>query len=132
MKIGQQLEVRLAHNNKSIWSGKIKSLAPAPEKDAFGIGRFNVNVVFEAKNSNLRTGLEGVAKLYLNLEKNKLRVPRSAILMEEEKAYVSLPIKDGVKKHPVEVLFAGDEYVAIKSGLAEREKIYKAYVASAN
>lgn len=128
MQIGQGVDISLAHLQNRKWKGKIKSLAPISERDAFGIGRFQVNVIFSAPEKSIRTGLEGMGSFYIKKLPDQLRVPRSSVYFDRENYFVTLPHQKGVERRRIAVTYVGDEYVAVGSGLNQGDVVYKSFV----
>ena len=128
MSIGQPVNINLAYLTQEPWQGTIKSLYTLGEKNNYGIGRFNVNAVFTSTHENIRSGLEGRAKITIQELKNQLRVPRSAVEKLDDLYFVSLPSKEGPKRHRIQVGLVGDEYIAVTSGLIAGNKIYTTYL----
>ncbi|MBN1805125.1 MAG: efflux RND transporter periplasmic adaptor subunit [Sedimentisphaerales bacterium] len=122
----QPAEITIAAFPDKVFTGKVLKKAPLADPDQSlnpDLKVYSTDVGIEGTHDALKTGMTGKVKILINELKDVLYVPIQSVVTVDGKevCYVK---KDGdTEKREVETGLFNDNFVEIKSGLAEGEKV---------
>lgn len=144
MKVGTITEVTVDSSRGTIFMGKVSKVAPAASNATASSGsaattssqtviRFPVEIQVDKSDPRLKPGMSARCAVIVNREKDVVRVPKNCVKGEGKTGTADIvtptvkPTKDGatetVTVRTVEVGLRGDDFVEVKSGLKEGEKV---------
>lgn len=124
LSVGQKADIVLdAYGADAVFPGTIVSINPA-ETIVDGVPVYETKVVFDAKDSRIRSGMTATATIVAKRADNVLAVPASFIHDEKDESFVYVMADDATEKRIITPGLRGsDSFVEISSGLDEGEKV---------
>jgi RND family efflux transporter MFP subunit len=123
IKQGQEVKLSLdAYPDKSLES-KVGRIDFASFINSTGATAYHVKISLPKDSDNLKLGMNGDAEILLESRKDILFVPVTAIVEEEDKAYVWKIVDGKAVKVEVKTGISSLEVIEIMEGLNEGEKI---------
>ncbi|MCE9634523.1 MAG: efflux RND transporter periplasmic adaptor subunit [Planctomycetes bacterium] len=129
VKPGQKAYVNVESAREVQLEGKVARIAAVAAQQNMrwsdGVKRFNVEVAIEGDLANvkLKPGLSGKVEILLDELKGVLAVPQQAVFAQRGKFHVFRRVGDGAERAPVEIDQGNSQYVVIKSGLSDGDRI---------
>lgn len=108
---------------EKIYKGKITWMSEASVSDAQNVQTFPIKVKFENTNYLIKPGMSGDAEITVSEKKGVLAVPLGSIIKKDNKIYVSILEKDKPKDVEIKAGISTLEYLEVKSGIKEGDKI---------
>lgn len=119
---GQTVLLRADALPGQVFEGRVDRVSPVIDA---GSGTFRVTCAFDAGQA-LRPGMFGRIEVIYDQRDDVLTVPRSALLEEGGEPAVFV-VRDGkAVRTPIEIGYAGSEFVEIRSGLASGDSVVTA------
>lgn len=129
VKPGQRAFVNVESAREVQLEGKVARIAAVAAQQNMrwsdGVKRFNVEVAIEGDLSNvkLKPGLSGKVEILLDELKGVLAIPQQAVFAQRGKFHVFRREGDGAVRAAVEIEPGNSQYVVIKSGLSDGDRI---------
>lgn len=123
VKVGQEVAITLTADNNKTYTGKVTKVNSVGTYASSGT-TFSATVEFE-NDGNVKLGMNISCTITLQEEKGVLSVPINSVYQNKDgKDYVVKINEDGTTTDTiVELGIANDNYVQVKSGLNENEKV---------
>ncbi|HUD08811.1 MAG TPA: efflux RND transporter periplasmic adaptor subunit [Candidatus Saccharimonadales bacterium] len=125
--VGGSAEIVLssADGNKITLDSKIKNIYPA-ETVQNGVSSYKVVFDLAGQESNLKSGMTGMANIKISDQAGAMVVPQSSVFSDAGKKYVMVMSGGFPERKDVQVgAYGSDGTVEVLSGLAEGDKILK-------
>ncbi len=121
IKLGQMVEIEFSAYPGEIWKGKINFINPVLNQKTRTL---KIRTTLENTEGKLRPGMVGTASVGLELDRNPLVIPRTAIIDTGKRKVVWVDMgnhKYEAKK--IQTGFESEGYVEVKRGLTEGERV---------
>jgi HlyD family secretion protein len=121
----QPAKITIAAFPDKVFTGKVLTKAPLANPDRWmnpDLKVYNTDVSIDGKHDALKTGMTGKVEIIINELKDVLYVPIQSVVTVEEKE-VCYIMASRAEKREVETGLFNDNFVEIKSGLSEGEKV---------
>lgn len=102
------------------YDGTISTISPSADQKT---GMFDVKVVINNSDNNLKLGMVTNVTLVDSNENNALLVPKESVFEEDGTSYVYVINGDKLAKHSVTVGEPKNQYIEIKDGLSQDDQI---------
>lgn len=126
VQLGQEAEIKIAAFSDEPFTGKIIRKAPlADQTDWWGGDAkvYTTDVGIDGSHDFLKTGMTAEVKIIIDRLKDVLSVPIQAVVNYEGKKVCFVSTGKGARQREVETGAFNNDFVEIKSGLAEGEKV---------
>ena len=123
LKKGDKVNISIPANPSGKYTGYIKRIAPYAESKN-GVKVFPTEIQISEKDNRLKPGMSAVVKIVLTARKNVITVPVTALFIDKGGEYVLMPSEGKPKQVRVERGINDAQYVEIKSGINEGERIF--------
>jgi HlyD family secretion protein len=126
VKIGQSTDITVVAFPDKTFTGKVLKKAPLAEQQGWLRGDLKVyetDVSIDGTHDFLKTGMSAKVTILIDELKDVLIVPIQAVITVEGKKLCYCLTARGPEKREVETGLFNDNFVEVKSGLAEREKV---------
>lgn len=123
VKLGNPAKITLDAFGGEEFSGKVIEIDPAQTIIA-GVVYYKTKVSFDSNKEGIRPGMTANVDIITSLKSNVLAIPSRAVIENDRKRFVRVPLKKGYKLVEVSVGLKGsDGYIEILSGLKEGDKV---------
>ena len=126
IQLGQKAEITVAAFPDQIFTGEVLKKAPLADQTNFWDSEVKVyvtDVSIDGTHDFLKTGMTGKVTVIIDTLENVLHVPIQSVVTVDKKKVCYVKAEKGSKKREVETGLFNDDFVEIKSGLAEGEKV---------
>ncbi len=124
IKVGDSARVYIDALKNQEKIGAISNISNVgQEMSGFDSKVFKVNIRISAENNTIKPSMTTNNEIIIAREKNVLLIPRSTLFTETGKQFVYLKEHGNVTIRDVEIGSQNDNFVVIKSGLEEGDKI---------
>jgi len=126
VKVGQKADITVAAFPDKTFTGKVLKKAPLAEQQWWGRGDLKVyvtDVSIDGTYDFIKTGMSAKVEVIIDELPDVLLVPIQAVITQEGKKVCYCLTNKGPKKREVETGSFNDNFVEIKSGLVEGEKV---------
>ncbi|MGQ9574145.1 MAG: efflux RND transporter periplasmic adaptor subunit [Thermoguttaceae bacterium] len=110
------------------FQGTVISVANQPEPASFfsaAVKEYATIVKIDGQSKELRPGMTAEVEILLDHLKNVIFVPVSAVFQEREQTFCYVKKGSEIEKRPVVLGMSNDQFVEIRSGLAEGEEVLR-------
>jgi HlyD family secretion protein len=122
----QPAEITVAAFPDETFTGKVLKKAPLADQQNFlsqDLKVYSTDVSIDGTHDALKTGMTGKVKVIIDELHDVLYVPIQSVVTVEEKKMCYVVASSRAEKHEVETGLFNDDFVEIKSGLTEGEKV---------
>lgn len=126
IQLGQKAEIAVAAFPDQIFTGEVLKKAPLADQTNFwdsDVKVYVTDVSIDGTHDFLKTGMTGKVTVIIDKLENVLHVPIQSVVTVDKKKVCYVKTPKGSKKREVETGLFNDDFVEIKSGLAEGEKV---------
>ena len=116
LALGQTARLKFAAMPKLALPGTIDRIAVSARKDG-NIRVFPIEVVFEANDERVRSGVSATVEIPIARAENVISVLLSAVFHENDKRYVFIQDKSGWRRQEVELGISNLQHVEIVTGV---------------
>jgi len=123
---GQKAEITIAAFPDRIFTGEVLSKAPLADQSNFwesDVKRYVTDVSIDGTHDFLKTGMTGKVTVVIDKLEDVLHVPIQSVVTVDKKKVCYVMTGKGSEKREVETGLFNDDFVEIKSGLTEGEKV---------
>jgi RND family efflux transporter MFP subunit len=123
---GQKAEITIAAFPDQVFTGEVLKKAPLADQTNFWDSQVKVyvtDVSIDGTHDFLKTGMTGKATVIIDKLENVLHVPIQSVVTVEKKKVCYVKTGKGTQEREVETGLFNDDFVEIKSGLTEGEKV---------
>jgi len=123
---GQKAEITIAAFPDQVFTGEVLKKAPLADQTNFWDSEVKVyvtDVSIDGTYDFLKTGMTGKVTVIIDKLENVLHVPIQSVVTIEKKKVCYVKTGKGTDEREVETGLFNDDFVEIKSGLAEGEKV---------
>ncbi len=121
VKKGLPAEIRLDAVKDSVYTGKVTEIATLAHKDdQTGKNVFDVEILIDQEDPRLKPGMTAHCKIIVDRLENVLTIPIDAVELKNGKSIVH---KANGSPVVIETGLSNDDFVEVKQGLAEGDKI---------
>ncbi|MFA5871629.1 MAG: efflux RND transporter periplasmic adaptor subunit [Parcubacteria group bacterium] len=125
IEVGDSAKITLDNGASDTYDAKISAIDPA-ENDINGVPNYKVTFNFSENTSGLRSGLGANISLFIQSKSDTLVIPKDAVFMENDKAYVFVLVNGLREKKEIQTGIQGsDGMVEVLSGLNAGDSIYE-------
>lgn len=126
IQLGQKAEITVAAFPEKIFTGNVLKKAPLADQTNFwdsDVKVYVTDVSIDGTHDFLKTGMTGKVTVIIDKLEDVLHVPIQSVVTVDKKKVCYVKTSKGSKKREVETGLFNDDFVEIKSGLAESEKV---------
>ena len=126
IQLGQKAEITVAAFPDQTFTGEVLKKAPLADQTNFwdsDVKVYVTDVSIDGTHDFLKTGMTGKVTVIIDKLEDVLHVPIQSVVTVEKKKVCYVKTPKGSKKREVETGLFNDDFVEIKSGLAEGEKV---------
>lgn len=126
VKVGQKADITVVAFPEKTFTGKVLKKAPLAEQQWWGRGDLKVYVTdvgIDGAHDFLKTGMSAKVTVLIDELQDVLTVPVQAVITIEGKKLCYCVTGGGIEKREVETGAFNDDFVEIKSGLNEADKV---------
>ena len=126
IQLGQKAEITIAAFPDQIFTGEVLKKAPLADQTNFwdsDVKVYVTDVSIDGTHDFLKTGMTGKVTVIIDKLEDVLHVPIQSVVTVEKKKVCYVKTGKGSKEREVETGLFNDDFVEIKSGLAEGEKV---------
>jgi len=127
IKIGQKAKIMIPAFPDKIFSGEVLKKSPLADQQNYWLDSdvkvYATDVGIEGTHKFLKTGMTAKVEIIIDQLKDVLSVPIQAVVNKEGKKVCCVAGDKGIEQREVETGLFNDNFVEIKSGLAEGDKI---------
>jgi len=119
--IGQKVMVKPTASDRAFPA--VVDMVRSKGEDSRGVMVYKVTANLQAGHDLLKPGMSVEASVLVEERKNVLCLPSQAVLQKKGRTLIMVKDKNGPRMQPVEVGIEDDEFIEIRSGLAEGERV---------
>ncbi len=122
----QPAKITIAAFPDKVFTGKVLKKAPLADPDEFlnpDLKVYTTDVSIEGTHDSLKTGMTGKVEVLISELKDVIYVPIQSVITVDEKEICYVKTSSRTEKREVETGLFNDNFVEIKSGLTEGEKV---------
>jgi HlyD family secretion protein len=122
----QPAKITIAAFPDKVFTGKVLKKAPLADPDQFlnpDLKVYATDVGIEGKHDALKTGMTGKVEVLINELKDVIYIPIQSVVTVDDKEICHVKTGGRMEKREVETGLFNDNFVEIKSGLTEGEKV---------
>jgi HlyD family secretion protein len=122
----QPAKISIAAFANEVFTGKVLKKAPLANPDQFlnpDLKVYTTDVSIDGTNDSIKTGMSGKVEILIDELKDVLYVPIQSVVTVDEKEMCYVKAGGRTQKREVETGLFNDDFVEIKSGLTEGEKV---------
>jgi HlyD family secretion protein len=126
VKVGQEADITVVAFPEKTFTGKVLKKAPLAQQQWWGRGDLKVyvtDVSIDGAHDFLKTGMSAKVTVLIDELQDVLTVPVQAVITVEGKKLCYCLTGGGIEKREVETGSFNDDFVEIKSGLNEADKV---------
>jgi len=126
VKVGQKADITVVAFPEKTFTGKVLKKAPLAEQQWWGRGDLKVYVTdvgIDGAHDFLKTGMSAKVTVLIDELQDVLTVPVQVVITVEGKKLCYCVTGGGIEKREVETGVFNDDFVEIKSGLNEADKV---------
>ncbi|OHB54493.1 MAG: hypothetical protein A2173_05735 [Planctomycetes bacterium RBG_13_44_8b] len=123
---GQKAKITIAAFPDKVFEGKVLKKAPLADPKGYwepDVKVYTTDVSIEGAYAFIKTGMTGKVEVTIEELRNVLYVPIQSVVTEEAKKVCYVMTNNGTEKREVDTGLFNDNFVEIKSGLTEGEKV---------
>jgi HlyD family secretion protein len=123
---GQKAEITIAAFPDRVFTGQVLTKAPLADQSNFwesDVKRYVTDVSIDGTHDFLKTGMTGKVTVIIDKLEDVLHVPIQSVVTLDKKKVCYVMTGKGSEKREVETGLFNDDFVEIKSGLTEGEKV---------
>jgi RND family efflux transporter MFP subunit len=122
----QPAKISIAAFANEVFTGKVLKKAPLANPDQFlnpDLKVYTTDVSIDGTNDSIKTGMSGKVEILIDELKDVLYVPIQSVVTVDEKEMCYVKAGGRQEKREVKTGLFNDDFVEIKSGLTEGEKV---------
>ncbi len=126
IKLGQKAKINIAAFSDETFVGKVLKKAPLAEPQRFlnpDLKVYPTDVSIDGTHDSIKTGMSGKVEILINELKDVLYVPIQSVVTVDEKELCYVKAGGRTEKRDVVTGLFNDDFVEIKSGLTQGEKV---------
>ncbi len=126
IQLGQEAKITIAAFSDTAFTGKVLKKAPLAEPQRFlnpDLKVYPTDVSIDGTHDSLKTGMTGKVEVTIDELHDVLYVPIQSVVTVEEKEICYVMAGGRAEKREVKTGLFNDDFVEIKSGLTEGEKV---------
>lgn len=120
LEVGQEVEVKVASASDEYISSTISYISPTADMRS---QLYNVRIYIENIDDKIKPGMNGEVKLNMDRSESAIVIKSNAVLDKDDKKIVYVLEDDKAIEREVTTGLDTGEYIEIKTGIAEGEKI---------
>ena len=123
---GQKAKISIAAFSDETFAGKVLKKAPLADPEQRGNSDLKVyvtDVSIDGTHDSIKTGMSGKVEILIDELKDVLYVPIKSVVTVDEKELCYVKASGRAEKREVETGLFNDDFVEIKSGLTQGEKV---------
>ncbi len=126
IKLGQKAKISIAAFSDETFTGKVLKKAPLAEPQRFmnaDLKVYPTDVSIDGTHDSIKTGMSGKVEILIDELKDVLYVPIQSVVTVDEKELCYVKAGGRTEKRDVVTGLFNDDFVEIKSGLTQGEKV---------
>jgi len=118
--VGQSANIKVDAFPDMRFPGKVYRVSPVVDTQTRSTV---IELLADNASGRLKSGMFSEVRLVVGAKANAVAVPSSAILAENEKTYIFLPINNLAVRHDVQTGISNEDYTQVASGLKAGEEL---------